>query len=227
MSPGTLGGGRRVASWRSTGCGRSEVLDRRGAATGSSSGTSSRSWRGAGCTFVAWTQADEVFVRHRVVGLPTATADAADRGHRPLVRRGGDPARTRGSSTSSSSGAVITGSGSTTRTTRGSPAARSGTPRSATALGYEVPDWARARPGRPAGGAGRADDPQPGPAAGQPGDALSAGAVRHGDLVPVAGGARRRRLPRVRVDEDRAGQPDPPAGHGGRRWWRSPIRASG
>ncbi len=81
-------------------------------------------------------------------------------------------------------------------------------------LGLPGAGLGAARSGRPTGRAGRADDQEPGPAAGQPGHPLPAGAVPDDDPLPVAGGARRGRLPRVRVDEDRAGQPDPPARHG-------------
>ena len=69
---------------------------------------------GTQATFVAWQQADQVFLRHRVVGIPDQL---------PLRRIEGtdlwyvvvEIPGTRGWSTSSRCGAVITGSGSTTR----------------------------------------------------------------------------------------------------------------
>ena len=70
------------------------------------------------------------------------------------------------------------------------------------------------RPRRPARRAGRPDRAQPGPAAGQPGHGLPAGALLARRPLPAADRARRRRLPGVRGDEDGAGQPDPPPGHG-------------
>ena len=49
--------------------------------------------------------------------------------------------RARGSTTSSRSGAATTSSGSTTRSTPSSPTARSAPRRSASAHGYETPEW--------------------------------------------------------------------------------------
>ena len=82
------------------------------------------------------------------------------------------------------------------------------------ATGYVDPDWASHDPEARPGELVELDRAEPGAAPRRPGHALPAGPLPAHHRVPAAGRARRRRLPAVRVGQDRAGQPDPPAGHG-------------
>ncbi len=87
---------------------------------------------GQRCTFVAWTRADAVYVRHRVVGLDSDLAMRRIEGTDLWYVVVEIPADSRIEYQFELRRTVITGSGSTTRTTRGSRAARWGTRRSAT-----------------------------------------------------------------------------------------------
>ncbi len=165
-------------SWPSTGSGRVASLDQQSAERFLHA-TTSRSWKGAKCTFaVRVDEADAVYLRHRVVGLPDDLALRRLPGTTVWFTGPGDSRRIPGSSTSSNAATAITGSGSTIPATRSWRAARSGTHPSCTAPairrrtgpGFD-PD---ARPGELI----ETRDPQRGPAADQSGQCLSAGPVQ-------------------------------------------------
>ena len=180
---------------------------------------------GAHTTFLHRGEAEEVSVRHRVVGLP----DPLPMRRLPdtdlwyvvaqLPRTIADRVPARGVHRRPP-GSVQRSAQPGRRTARSAPA-RSATPpatRRRTGRNLTTEAGRRAR---------RAHHPQPGPAARHSATGVPARPVPADQPVPTADRPRRHRLPELLVDEDGAGQPDPPDGR--RRDWSlcSSSRATG